>query len=110
MRSRRPADHAGRREAMSQSARAMLRSKRSENTTAAILMAPFVVIYGLLFVYPTVKMAQLSLTDAPLIGAGKWVGLDNYYRLASDRLFRSPSGTPSISSSSRSSPARSWLC
>src|SRR5208282_1722267 len=32
-------------------------------------------------------MAQLSLTDAPLIGAGTWVGLDNYYRLASDRLF-----------------------
>src|SRR5271170_4196824 len=65
----------------------MLRSKRSEYTTAAILMAPFVVIYGLLFVYPTIKMAQLSLTSAPLIGAGKWVGLDNYFRLASDRLF-----------------------
>ena len=42
-------------------------------------MAPFVVIYGVLFVYPTVKMVQLSLTNAPLIGAGKWVGLDNYY-------------------------------
>jgi multiple sugar transport system permease protein len=40
-----------------------------------------------LFVYPTVKMVQLSLTNAPLIGAGKWVGLDNYFRLASDRLF-----------------------
>src|SRR5271156_1869633 len=65
----------------------MLRSKRSEYTTAAILMAPFVVIYGVLFVYPTVKMVQLSLTNAPLIGAGTWVGLDNYYRLASDRLF-----------------------
>ena len=50
-------------------------------------MAPFVVIYGVLFVYPTVKMVQLSLTNAPLIGAGTWVGLDNYYRLASDRLF-----------------------
>src|SRR5271168_3921319 len=65
----------------------MLRSKRSEVVTAAILMAPFVVIYGVLFVYPTVKMVQLSLTNAPLIGAGTWVGLDNYYRLASDRLF-----------------------
>ena len=65
----------------------MLRSKRSEVITAAVLMAPFVVIYGVLFVYPTVKMVQLSLTNAPLIGAGKWVGLDNYFRLASDRLF-----------------------
>ena len=42
-------------------ARAMLRSKRSEYMTAAVLMAPFVVIYGVLFVYPTIKMAQLSL-------------------------------------------------
>ena len=65
----------------------MLRSKRSEVMTAAVLMAPFVVIYGVLFVYPTIKMAQLSLTNAPLIGPGKWVGLDNYFRLASDRLF-----------------------
>jgi multiple sugar transport system permease protein len=65
----------------------MLKSRRSESITAAILMAPFVVIYGVLFVYPTVKMVQLSLTNAPLIGAGTWVGLDNYYRLSSDRLF-----------------------
>jgi multiple sugar transport system permease protein len=65
----------------------MLRSKRSEYIAAAILMAPFVVIYGVLFVYPTVKMVQLSLTNAPLIGAGTWVGFDNYYRLASDHLF-----------------------
>jgi multiple sugar transport system permease protein len=65
----------------------MLRSKRSEYFTAAVLMAPFVVIYGVLFVYPTIKMVEQSLTNAPLIGAGKWVGFDNYFRLASDRLF-----------------------
>ena len=65
----------------------MLRSKRSEVMTAAVLMAPFVVIYGVLFVYPTIKMVEQSLTNAPLIGAGKWVGFDNYFRLASDRLF-----------------------
>ena len=40
-----------------------------------------------MFVYPTVKMAELSLTDAPLIGAGHWIGLDNYRRLASDKVF-----------------------
>src|SRR5271168_4107908 len=66
---------------------AMLRSKRSEILAAAMLMAPFVVTYGVLFIYPTIKMAQLSLTNAPLIGPGKWVGFDNYFRLASDRLF-----------------------
>jgi multiple sugar transport system permease protein len=65
----------------------MLRSKRTEILAASLLMAPFVVTYGVLFIYPTIKMAQLSLTNAPLIGPGKWVGLDNYLRLASDRLF-----------------------
>jgi multiple sugar transport system permease protein len=65
----------------------MLRSKRTEVLAASLLMAPFVVTYGVLFIYPTIKMAQLSLTNAPLIGPGKWVGLDNYFRLASDRLF-----------------------
>jgi multiple sugar transport system permease protein len=65
----------------------MLRSKRSEYFTAAVLMAPFVVIYGVLFVYPTVRMVLLSFTNAPLIGPGQWVGFNNFLRLWSDRLF-----------------------
>ena len=40
---------------------AMLRSRRSEYLTAAVLMAPFVVIYGVLFVYPTMKMVGARL-------------------------------------------------
>ena len=46
----------------------MIRSPRSESLTAAVLMAPFVVIYGVIFVYPTIKMVELSFTNAPLIG------------------------------------------
>ena len=65
----------------------MLKSKRSEVITAFVLMAPFVLIYGVFFVYPTVKMVQLSFTDAPLIGDGKWVGLQNFIKLTADRLF-----------------------
>jgi multiple sugar transport system permease protein len=65
----------------------MLKSRRSEIATAYILMAPFVLIYGVLFVYPTIKMVELSLTNAPLIGPGQWVGFNNYLRLWSDRLF-----------------------
>jgi len=65
----------------------MLNSKRTEYFAAAVLMAPFVVIYGVLFVYPTIKMAELSFTNAPLIGPGRWVGFDNYWRLATERLF-----------------------
>ena len=65
----------------------MLKSKRSEIATASVLMAPFVVIYGVLFVYPTIKMVLLSFTNAPLIGLGEWVGFNNFLRLWSDRLF-----------------------
>ena len=65
----------------------MLRRRRNDYFTAAVLMAPFAVVYGVFFVYPTIKMVQLSFTNAPLIGPGKWVGLDNYFKLLSDRLF-----------------------
>jgi multiple sugar transport system permease protein len=65
----------------------MLKGKRSEYTTAAVLMAPFVVIYGVLFVYPTLRTIEYSFTNAPLIGQGQWVGLSNYVRLWSERLF-----------------------
>jgi len=65
----------------------MLRSRRSEWLSALALMAPFVAIYGVLFVYPTIKMVDLSFRAAPLIGYGRWIGFDNYRRLWSDRLF-----------------------
>jgi multiple sugar transport system permease protein len=65
----------------------MIKSSRSEYLTAAVLMAPFVVIYGVLFVYPTIKMVHLAFTNAPLVGPGKWVGFDNFWRLWNDRLF-----------------------
>ena len=29
----------------------------------------------------------MSFTDAPLIGDGTWIGLDNYKRLFADKLF-----------------------
>lgn len=55
--------------------------------TAALLVAPFVVVNVILFVYPTIQMILLSLQKAPLIGPGTWVGLDNYVKLSKDRLF-----------------------
>lgn len=54
---------------------------------AFILVLPFVVVYAVLFIYPTVQMILLSLQKAPLIGAGTWIGIDNYVRLFKDRLF-----------------------
>jgi multiple sugar transport system permease protein len=65
----------------------MRESRRTEILTAGVLIAPFVAIYGWLFVYPTIQMVRLSFTDAPLIGAGNWIGLDNYYQLFKDRVF-----------------------
>ena len=66
----------------------MLSNKRRDMAVAAVLVAPFVAIYLLVFVYPTLQMFAISFTDAPLIGSGKWVGLDNYLRLDNDPRFR----------------------
>lgn len=66
----------------------MLRNRRTEILVAYALVAPFVLVYGWLFVYPTIQMIRLSLTDAPLIGAGNWVGFDNYTRMFHDPIFK----------------------
>ena len=66
----------------------MLKDRRTEIVVALVLVAPFVAIYGWLFIYPTYRMVELSFTNAPLIGAGDWVGFDNYLKLFTDRLFR----------------------
>lgn len=66
----------------------MIRDVRKDLLIALALIAPFVAIYGLIFVYPSIKMFWLSFTDAPLIGAGKFVGAGNYTRLPGDPRFR----------------------
>jgi multiple sugar transport system permease protein len=65
----------------------MIRHTGRQAWIALALVAPFVAIYGLVFVYPTIQMFLLSFTDAPLIGKGAWVGVENYARLADDRRF-----------------------
>nr|WP_314260089.1 sugar ABC transporter permease [uncultured Devosia sp.] len=65
----------------------MIRNRRGEITVAYIFILPFVLTYGVLFLWPTVQMVLLSFTDAPLIGPGKWVGLENYIDMLDDRRF-----------------------
>jgi multiple sugar transport system permease protein len=65
----------------------MLRNRRGEAFFALALVAPFVAIYGLVFIYPTIKLFLISFTDAPLIGDGTYVGFENYARLPDDRKF-----------------------
>ncbi len=66
----------------------MLTNRRKDAWIAALLVAPFLAIYLLVFVWPTVQMFGISFTDAPLIGDGDWVGVDNYAKLDNDPRFR----------------------
>jgi multiple sugar transport system permease protein len=65
----------------------LLRNHKKESLVALLLISPFLAIYGLIFVYPTIDMFFLSFQKAPLIGDGKWIGIDNYTRLERDRRF-----------------------
>lgn len=61
--------------------------RRREQRAALLMTAPFLFIFIAFFLYPTYSVIALSFTDAPLIGEGNWVGLDNYIKLFHDRLF-----------------------
>lgn len=69
----------------------MTRTGRKRNwrmwRDALLLVAPFTLLYALFFLFPTVRVFQLSFTNAPLIGEGEFVGLANYQRLLNDPLF-----------------------
>ena len=65
----------------------MIRSRRNEILVAYALLAPFTLVYAVLFLYPSAKMFVLAFTNAPLIGSGEWVGFKNFERLWHDRLF-----------------------
>ncbi len=58
-----------------------------ENLAAWALVAPFVLLYLALFVYPSLQMLAMSFTDSGLTKAGEWIGLANYAKLFRDRLF-----------------------
>ncbi len=66
----------------------MLINRRKDTLIAVVLVAPFLAIYLLVFIWPTMQMFGISFTDAPLIGDGNFVGVDNYARLDGDPRFR----------------------
>ncbi|GHF52616.1 multiple sugar transport system permease protein [Deinococcus metalli] len=55
--------------------------------TAALMVAPFVLIYLLFLIYPSLRVIQLSLTNADLTGVGRNVGLSNYTKLLREPTF-----------------------
>lgn len=58
-----------------------------DNLTALPLVAPFVLVYLALFVWPSIQMIAMSFTNGGLINTGNWVGASNYVRLAGDKKF-----------------------
>ncbi|NTC84769.1 carbohydrate ABC transporter permease [Agrobacterium tumefaciens] len=66
---------------------AMIENRRKKWLIALSMVTPFIVVFATFFLYPLIEMMRISFTDAPLIGDGNWVGLQNYIKLLSDRLF-----------------------
>lgn len=62
----------------------MAQAKQRDNLTALPLVAPFLLVYAALFVWPALQMVWMSFTDGQLILPGKFVGLDNYLKLFRD--------------------------
>ncbi|MGV8854899.1 MAG: carbohydrate ABC transporter permease [Devosia sp.] len=52
-----------------------------------LFVAPFLVFFVLLLVLPLFWGIWLSLTKADLFGPGRFIGLQNYQRLATDKIF-----------------------
>lgn len=65
----------------------MIRNPTREALVAYVLIAPFVAVYALIFIYPMAQLFYLSFTDAPLIGSGDFVGVEHYGSLPGDRRF-----------------------
>lgn len=64
-----------------------VKSQPIDNRSAWPLVAPFVLVYAVMFIYPTYLMVAMSLTSSSLTVAGEWVGWDNYVKLLTDRRF-----------------------
>jgi multiple sugar transport system permease protein len=54
---------------------------------ALVFIAPALLLVLLFFIIPLVMAIWMSLHNWPLMGAPKYIGFDNYIRLASDRNF-----------------------
>ena len=60
---------------------------RRQQFEGMAFVAPFVILYAIILVYPLFLGIALSLRRVDLFGGGEFVGLDNYVRLAGDPIF-----------------------
>jgi len=61
--------------------------KRLDNRTALPFILPFLAVYGLFFLWPTLQMLWMSFTNSQLIVPGRFIGFDNYVHLLRDWRF-----------------------
>jgi multiple sugar transport system permease protein len=65
---------------------------RRDTLPAWLLLAPFLVAFGLFFFLPALETLWLSLTESSLTRTSAFVGLDNYHTLLNDASFRDAVG------------------
>ena len=62
--------------------------ERRDWLPAALLLAPFAILFGLSVVYPLIETIRLSFFDVRGVATPKFYGLGNYFKLAADPQFR----------------------
>src|SRR5215469_2221269 len=62
-------------------------ARQSQNWSGAPFVAPYLVVFIALLVYPLVAGIVLSLHKADLFGGSQFIGVENYVRLFRDRVF-----------------------
>ena len=61
---------------------------RSELKAAMVFVLPALIGFGVFFLYPTIRGFYFSMTQYNVLGdTAKWIGFDNYVKIARDPLF-----------------------
>lgn len=60
----------------------------SEARAGLLFVAPYLIVFGVLLVYPLLSGIWLSLHKADLFGGARFIGVENYARLFRDDIFR----------------------
>ncbi|MGK9233809.1 sugar ABC transporter permease [Inquilinus limosus] len=67
--------------------RPKLRAALQRNVTGWLFILPALIGFGIFYLFPTLRAIEISLTDWNLMRAPKFVGFDNYLKLADDPRF-----------------------
>jgi multiple sugar transport system permease protein len=61
--------------------------RTSEARSGLLFIAPYLLVFAVLLLYPLLSGIWLSLHKADLFGGSQWIGLENYARLLRDPVF-----------------------